>query len=135
MQIEAMGRPIKYRLSTGEEILLKPGIPVELRDESARILLKQAGDLVRVVSPTPVVIETATENPRPVYWERVNGSIVGPGIPEFMAKVDDGPKDSYWVVAQFAGQPIWVNSIVLRSRRQFEQQIKPKPFERIKEPR
>ena len=134
MQVEAVGKPLKYRLRTGEELLFRPGCPVDLPDESARALLKKAGTRVRVVPPTPVVIERVAENPKPVYWERA-GPIIGPGIPEFMAKGGDGLTASYWVIVQFQGEPIWVNSIVLRSRRQFEQQIKPKPFERIKEPR
>lgn len=83
----------------------------------------------------PVVIEPAAPNPRPVFWERGDGSIVGPGRPEFLARVGNGPKASFWVVAQFQGVPVWLNSIRLRSKRQFDKQIKPMVVERIREPR
>jgi len=69
-----------------------------------------------------IVIEPAPENPRPVYWERADLSIVGPGRPEFLAKVGEGLRATYWVVAQFQGVPVWINSIVLRSKKAFEQQ-------------
>ena len=49
MQLEAMGKPLKYRLRTGEELLLQPGCPVEVPDESARSLINKAGNRVRVV--------------------------------------------------------------------------------------
>ena len=85
-------------------------------------------------SSEPIAIGPAAENPRPVYWERA-GSIVGPGTPEFLAKVGDGPKASYWVVVRLEGEPVWVNSIMLRSKREYDCQTPLKPFERIKEPR
>jgi hypothetical protein len=78
-----------------------------------------------------IVIEPAAANPRPVYWERSDLSIVGPGRPEFLAKVGSGPKASYWVVAQFQGGPVWINSIVLRSKKAFEQQAKVRVVEPI----
>ena len=81
------------------------------------------------------MIESAAVNARPVYWERADGSIVGPGTLEFVAREGGGSTVSYWVVVNAAGQPVWVNSTVLRSKRQFEHQVPPKLFERIKEPR
>ena len=83
----------------------------------------------------PIVIEPAHPNARPVYWERADGRIYGPGTPEFLARAGDGSMTTYWVVVNYSGQPIWVNTTVLRSKRQFEHQIMPTPFERIKEPR
>ena len=71
-----------------------------------------------------IVIGPAAENPRPIYWERADLSIVGPGRPEFLAKVGEGLRATYWVVAQFQGAPVWINSIVLRSKKAFEQQAK-----------
>lgn len=78
-----------------------------------------------------IMIEPAAENPRPVYWERADLSIVGPGRPEFLAKVGEGPRATYWVVAQFQGVPVWINSIVLRSKKAFEQQAKVRVVEPI----
>jgi hypothetical protein len=78
-----------------------------------------------------ITIEPAHPSARPVYWERATGEIVGPGVPEFLARVGD----AFWVVAQFQGEPVWINSDRLRSRRQFEGQVKPKVVEFVKEPR
>ena len=50
MQLEAVGKPLKYRLRTGEELLLQPGCPVEVPDESALSLMSKAGNRVRVVA-------------------------------------------------------------------------------------
>ena len=35
MQLEATGQPIRYRLKTGEEFTLRPGVPMELPDQAA----------------------------------------------------------------------------------------------------
>ncbi len=82
-----------------------------------------------------VVIERAAPTASPVYWERGDGSIVGPAQPEFLAMVDNGLRASYWVIALYAGQPVWIKSIVLRSKKAFEQQVTPKPVQWIREPR
>jgi hypothetical protein len=55
MQLEATGKPIRYRLKNGEEVTLRPGIPTELPDHAANQLLRKAPDKVRLVkevSPT-----------------------------------------------------------------------------------
>lgn len=86
------------------------------------------------LTSTEIVIEPAALNARPVFWERT-GEIVGPGKPEFLAKVGSGPKESYWVIVAYDGLPVWINSTVLRSKKAYETQIKPRPFEQIEEPR
>ena len=135
MQLEAVGRPLKYRLRTGEEIILKPGVPVELRDESARILLKQAGDRVRVVDSS-VVIEPAHPNARPIYWERNDGNIYGPARLQFLAQVGLGLKTTdFCVVVSFDGGLVWIRSDRLRSRQQFEAQHPMSVVTLVKEPR
>lgn len=78
-------------------------------------------------------IQTYAGSHRPIYWERATG-IAGPAIPEFLAMVGAGPKASYWVVAQFEGKPVWINSTVLRSKRQFEEQVRLQRVELIEEP-
>jgi len=70
----------------------------------------------------------------PVYWERA-GAIVGPGLPQFLAKVGDGPSASFWIVAQYENRPIWVNAVALRSRKQFEAQRPLTAVELIREPK
>ena len=129
MRLEATRKALRYRLKSGEEFLLRPGCPVDIPDIAAASLLSKAGDQVRVVPE--VTIEPAANNPRSIFWEKADGSIVGPGIPEFLARVGD----TFWVVCQLQGLPVWVNSDRLRSKRQFEHQVKPKIVEFVKEPR
>jgi hypothetical protein len=122
MKLEAVGKPFIYRWPGGE-VRLEPGKPVELPPERAAKLLARASGRVRQVdTKEPVVIEPAAPNARPVYWERADGSISGPAKPEFLAKVGDGPKASFWVVAEFEAQPVWIRSDRLRSKTAFEQQ-------------
>ena len=53
MQLEATGQPIRYRLKTGEEVTLRPGVPMELPDQAATQLLQKAPDKVRRVNDAP----------------------------------------------------------------------------------
>jgi len=69
-----------------------------------------------------ILIEPAAVNARPIYWERADLTIAGPAQPEFLARVGTGPRASYWVIAQFEGSPLWINTVVLRSRQAFEHQ-------------
>ena len=133
MQLEATGKPIRYRLKTGEEFILRPGVPMELPDQAATQLLQKASAMVRRVDSAlapplqaaeDIMIEPAAANPRPVYWERADLSIVGPGRPEFLAKVGTGATERFWVIVEYQGQAIWVQSNQLRSRKAFNQQRK-----------
>jgi hypothetical protein len=80
-----------------------------------------------------IVIESAAVHTRLIYWERADLSIAGPAQPEFLAQVGTGPRTSYWVVAQFEGGPVWINSVVLRSRQAFEHQATRIAFDRVSE--
>ncbi|HKC94008.1 MAG TPA: hypothetical protein VKB81_08330 [Nitrospira sp.] len=85
MQPEATRTPIKYRLKTGEEVTLRPGVPTELPEPAATQLLRKARDNVRLVDggstlqPSGVVIESAVRNARPVFWESMDGVWHGAG--------------------------------------------------------
>jgi len=79
----------------------------------------------RPLTSHEITIEQAALHARPVYWERGDTSIVGPGTPEFLARVGQGPKASYWVIALYQGGPVWINSMILRSQQAFETQILP----------
>lgn len=143
MMIAAL-RPLCIRRSMGD-LHLKPGFPVELPDDDAVRLLAKKPDAVRRVSepagtpqtdasaPTPegVKIEPAAPNARPVYWETGTGEILGPAVPEFLAR--DG--ESFWVSLTFEGQIRWINADRLRSRKAFEEQVKPNVVELVKDPR
>jgi hypothetical protein len=99
------------------------GMSVREREVSAKIIHADETSTA-LQAAEDIVIDPVTSNPRPVYWERADLSIVGPGRPEFLAKVGEGLRATYWVVAQFQGAPVWINSIVLRSKKAFEQQAK-----------
>ena len=128
MQLEAMGKPIKYRLKTGEEVTLLPGIPTELPDPAATQLLKKAPDKVRLVDgesalqPRGVLIESAGPNARPVFWESVDGTWHGPSTPEYLGRIETGRTDQSWVIVSEQGCVTWVHESRLRSSRQYEAQ-------------
>ncbi len=137
MKIESL-IPLKVKRPSGD-ILLTPGTPVEFTEEEGLKLLTKARGKVRLVEPSGTVIEPA-ERPdgqpmTPIYWETGTGEILGPALPEFLARVGNGPRETYWVVALFDGLPVWINATALRSKQAFETQVKPRPFERIEEPR
>lgn len=135
MKLEAIGKPFTYRWPGGE-VRLEPGKPIDLPpDRAAKLLVRASGRVRQVESEGGVVIEPAANNSRPVFWERADGSIVGPAQPEFLARVGTGPKESYWVIALYEGMPVWINSTVLRSKRQFERQEPKRAMELIREPR
>lgn len=122
MKLEAIGKPFIYRWPGGE-VRLEPGKPIDLpADRAAKLLARASGRVRQVESEGAVVIEPAAPNARPVFWQRADGSIVGPAQPEFLARVGHGPTASFWVVALFEGLPVWINATVLRSKQQFEQQ-------------
>ena len=84
--------------------------------------------------PLDTTIEPAEPNARPIFWERANGQICGPATHEFQARVGSGPKAIYLVVAQFLGEPVFINSTALRSQVQFETQPTLRTVEPIREP-
>ena len=115
---------------------MKPGQPVEFSETEALKLLVKAKGRVRLVEPEEsVVIETASPSARPVYFERNDGVIYGPARVTDLAKVGTGATEQFWVIVEYQGQPAWLRSDRLRSKRAFEQQVKPKPVELIREPR
>jgi len=113
-----------------------PGQRISLPEDQAHRLIQQVGGKVRLVNMTvsDEVMDLALGAARPVYWERT-GSIVGPAIPEFLAKVGNGPTAQFWVVVQYEGMLVWVNSNMLRSKRDFETHVSLRVVELMKEPR
>jgi hypothetical protein len=106
----------------GDQVAVTRWLPIIRAQKPGIVAVLQAAETI--------VIEPAAENPRPVYWERADLSIVGPGRPEFLAKVGTGAMERFWVIVEFQGQPAWVSSDRLRSRKAFEQQ----PEVRVVEP-
>lgn len=81
------------------------------------------------LTSSEIVIEPAATNPRPVYWECGTGEILGPAVPEYLAR--DG--ETFWIVTTFEGQIRWINADRLRSRKAFEQQRKPHVIELVRD--
>jgi len=119
MLIEAVERRIRFRLRTGQEVTLRPGVPTELPDSAARQLLKQAAGKVRLVEAAraETLIEPAAPHARPVYWDNADGKRCGPAVPEFRAKTGSGDQERFWVLVTYAGMARWIRSDRLRSAR------------------
>jgi hypothetical protein len=87
MQLEATGQPIRYRLKTGEEFTLRPGVPMELPDVAANQLLQKAPDKVRRVDPVPAIQPGDT-----ITWHEAEGKQRGPAVVDFVHIVEDGSR-------------------------------------------
>lgn len=149
MMIEAIDQPIRYRFRDGREVVFRPGKPVDVPEGDAQRILGRAPGKIRTAHPREdgliphggaepatgfkqpcayqaddVVIEPAV---RPdgsplslVYWQRATGEIVGPGQPEFFAKIGRGvTNQDFWVIATYNGEPTWIRSDLLRSKQQW----------------
>ena len=98
--------------ATGEQGAINRWLPIIQEQKPGIIAALQEG-------VNAIIMEPAAPNTRPIYWERAGGDIVGPATLEWLAKVGNGVTASFWVVCQFHGVPIWVNSTRLLSKRQF----------------
>jgi hypothetical protein len=92
MQLEATGQPIRYRLKTGEEFTLRPGVPMELPDQAATQLLQKAPDKVRRVddAATPVPCLTTLHPGSRITWQGADGKPRGPAVVDFLHADPDG---------------------------------------------
>jgi len=63
-------------------------------------------------APEGIQIEPAARNAKAIYWETGTGRILGPAVPEFLAR--DG--STFWISTAFEGQIRWINADRLRSR-------------------
>lgn len=131
MLIETL-RPLHIRRATGD-LHLRPGVPVELPDDEAAKLLQKVPDKVRVVTGTGVTVEPAITPDgfllRPVYWERWDGSIVGPARPEFFFQDSSG---QVGLILSFQGETVAVAEFMLRSKRAFDTQVRLREVEPIR---
>jgi len=125
----------------GQVHTLRPGYTIDLPPDKAQRLLQEAPGRVRLLSKTltpekpngpssrAIIIEPAVTNARPIYWEAADGRIIGPAVPEFLAREGD----TFWIVTTFKGHIFWIDADKLRSRQSFDQQAKafehcPVPF-------
>lgn len=76
-----------------------------------------------------IQIEPAAPNAKAIYWETGTGQILGPAIPEYLAR--DG--ETFWIVTTFEGQTRWINADRLRSKHTFEMQCAVNEVELIQE--
>jgi hypothetical protein len=86
--------------------------------------------LSSVLTPDPksIHIEPAPLNAKGIYWETGTGRILGPAIPEFLAR--DG--DSFWISTTFQQTIWWINADRLRSKKAFLEQREVKEVELIR---
>lgn len=133
MKIESL-IPLKVKRPSGD-IFLTPGTPVEFTEEEGLKLLTKARGKVRLVDPSGTVIEPAErldgQPMTPIYWETGTGQILGPAVPEYLAR--DG--ETFWIVTTFEGQIRWINADRLRSKKQFETQKPLREVELVREVR
>lgn len=73
-------------------------------------------------------IQPAAPNSRAIYWETGDGSILGPAVPEFLAR-DGG---AFWISTTFDGQIRWINADRLRSQKAFLNQREVREVELIR---
>jgi hypothetical protein len=69
MLLEATNKSIKYRLRDGREVLLKPGLPIEVPDDAARYLLDKAPGRVQIASSHSQIAHEPVQGLSPLYWE------------------------------------------------------------------
>ncbi|NGZ11162.1 MAG: hypothetical protein CV088_17580 [Nitrospira sp. LK70] len=129
MKLEATGKPFIYRWPGGE-VRLESGKPIDLPpDRAAKLLARASGRVRQVEPPDPTVIEFASPIAKAIYWERGDTSISGPATPLFLEQVGH---DSVLVV-EYRGDLISINANTLRSKHQFETQVKLRVVEPVKE--
>jgi hypothetical protein len=126
MELEVVNDLIA-RHSRGQTFLSK-GERFSTTDGEAQALLQRFPQFVRAV-PTPaaatsraIVYEPATKpDGSPllsIYWLSGDGRILGPAIPEFLARSGE----QFWIVTTFEGLARWINANFLRSKKDFETQ-------------
>lgn len=128
MLVEATQHPILYRLLDGRQVRLAPGSPVDLPEEQARTLLIKAPDRVRVAAPRNDVeaflVEPA-ECRHPIYWETLEGRILGPAEVTHMAKETTAAGQArFWLCITYGNSWRWIHESLLRSRASYEAQWK-----------
>lgn len=116
MRIEALC-PLKINRPDGDALHLHPGCPVDVSDELGSRILQRLPDKVRLAEPS--CIEPAMKpDGSPLsafYWESGDGRILGPAIPEFLARSGK----QFWIVTTLEGLARWINADQLRSKRQW----------------
>lgn len=136
MKIECTGAPFVYKWPGGE-VRLEPGRPIDLSPERAAKLLAKAPGRARLVERAEtVVIESDDTDANTIYFYRGSaGAILGPARVQFVSKVGEGSAAQFWVFVTLDGLPISLNSTQLRSRKEYETQVRLRPVELVREPR
>jgi hypothetical protein len=80
-----------------------------------------------------ISVNPAHPRGRQMYWEDIDGRILGPVVPEHLAKVRTRNGDSFWVIVTYDGLPRWIRSDRLRSKQAFETQRPVQTIEPIRE--
>jgi hypothetical protein len=104
MFLEAVGQPLTVRFrSDGQTVRLEPGRPVQLPEDRALKLLKQAAGQVRIVDPA---------SGKPVLWEGMDG-VIRVGLALLLGRTGN----QYWVGIEHERGFSWVREDRLRPRK------------------
>ena len=98
-----------------------------IAERAKQILARAKQEPTKTPSEEPTanrdtVIEPASPMAREVYWEQMDSRIIGGVKPIFLAMVGTGAAATFWIVVEYQGQPRWIRSERLRSRRAFQEQ-------------
>jgi hypothetical protein len=112
-------RPFTLRLH-GRVQAIAQGQALELDLKDAERLLRKAPDRVRpVASPeTPTLLTQPVYGVKPVYWESMDGRILGPA--HVLSVTQDGKE--LWMCLAYDASLYWIRDYLLRSRQEFEAQ-------------
>ena len=126
MELEVVNDLIA-RHSRGQTFLSK-GERFSTTDGEAQALLQRFPQFVQAIPRPEEAIRSTTVRERAsrpdgspllaIYWESCDGRILGPAVPEFLAR----DRNSFWIVTTFEGQALWINADQLRSKRQWAEQ-------------
>ena len=110
MRLEATGQPIRYRLKTGKEVTLRPGVPMELPDQAATQLLQKAPDKVRRVDPAPALQPGDT-----IIWHGADGKSRGPAGVDFIHLAEDGSRWAFYTLPDGSWGAVNLKYVTTRS--------------------
>ncbi len=106
MLVEATEQQVRFRLRDGQDIVLRPGVPVEVSPDLAGKILAKVGGKVRVVSRLPVLPHGCL-----IYWRGADGHDRGPAVIEDVVQDE---RHVHWVRVEYEGQMRWISERILQ---------------------
>jgi hypothetical protein len=111
-------RPFTLRLH-GRVRCIAQGQALELEPEDAERLLRKAPNRVRPMTPPqPLPSSSSEKGLKPVFWESMDGTIIGPG--QILSVTQDGAE--FWISVAYQRYLYWIRDGLLRSQEAFKAQ-------------